>query len=88
MNELDRLRADIEHIDRVLIRLIDTRVRVARRAGTAKRRAGLPIVDPAQETAVLDRAATLAREAGLPVEETRDVFERIIGLARQAELVG
>lgn len=86
MSELDHLRADIEHIDRVLIRLIRTRVRTARRAGVAKRAAGLPILDPAQEAAVLERAAALAREAGLPIEETRDLFSRLVGLTRRAEL--
>ncbi|HXF96342.1 MAG TPA: chorismate mutase [Gemmatimonadales bacterium] len=86
MRELDHLRADIEHLDRVLIGLIGTRVRTARRAGQLKRAAGLPIRDPAQEVAVLERAARLAGEAGLPVEATRELFARLVGLARQAEL--
>jgi chorismate mutase/prephenate dehydrogenase len=83
--ELDRLRAEIERIDRALIGLIEERVRSAHRAAIAKRAAGLPTLDPAQEAAVIRRAATLARDAGLPEEEVRDLFWHIVGLTRRAE---
>ncbi len=83
--ELDRLRAAIERIDRALIGLIEERVRAAHRAAEAKRSAGLPTLDPAQEAAVIRRAATLARDAGLPEEGVRDLFWHIVGLTRRAE---
>ena len=86
MRQLDYVRAEIESIDRVLVRLIGARVRAARRAAAAKRAAGLPTVDPAQEATVVERAAALAGDAGLPPEEIRGVFSQLIGLARRAEL--
>jgi chorismate mutase len=86
MSELDHVRADIEWIDRALIRLIGARMRAARRAAAVKRLAGLPTVDPAQEAVVIGRSATLARDAGLPEEDVRDVFWRLVSLARRAEL--
>lgn len=85
MSDLERLRADIERIDRALIGLIEERVRAAHRAATAKRSAGLPTLDPPQEAAVIRRAAALARDAGLPEEDVRDLFWHIVGLTRRAE---
>jgi chorismate mutase len=84
-SELDRPRAEIERIDRALIGLIEERVRAAHRAAAAKRAAGLPTLDPAQEAAVIRRAAALARDAGLPEEDVRDLFWHIVGLTRRAE---
>ena len=83
--QLERLRAEIERVDRALISLVRDRVRTAREVAQAKRAAGLPTLDPAQEAAVIRRAATLARESGLPEEETRDLFWVLVGLTRRAE---
>ena len=85
MSDLDRLRADIERIDRALIGLIGERVRAAHRAAVTKRATGLPTLDPAQEAAVIRRAAALARDGGLSAEDMRDVFWHIIGLTRRAQ---
>jgi chorismate mutase len=82
------LRAEIERIDCALIDLIAQRVSVGRRVAEAKRAAGLPTLDPAQEAAVIRRAAARAREAGLPEEHVRDVFWALIGLTRSAERDG
>jgi chorismate mutase len=84
--ELARLRADIERIDRDLIRLIGERVRLARAVGHAKRAADLPTLDPAREAAVVRRAASLARDAGLDDSDVRYIFWHLIGLARRAQL--
>jgi len=83
--DLDRLRAEIERVDRALLGLIGERVRAANRVAAAKRAAGLPTLDPAQEAAVIRRAAALARDAGLPEEDVRDLFWHLVGLTRRAE---
>lgn len=84
--ELARLRADLERIDRDLIRLIGERVRLAREVGRAKRAADLPTLDPAREAAVVRRAASLARDAGLDDSDVRYIFWHLIGLARRAQM--
>jgi len=86
MSYLDEVRAEIECIDQALVRLIGARVRAARRAAAAKRVAGLPMVDAAQEAAVVQRAAALAEDLELPAEHIKDVFAQLIGLARRAEV--
>lgn len=84
--ELTRLRDQIERVDRDLVALISTRVALGRLVGTAKRAAGLPLLDPAREAAVVRRAGALAREAGLEDEDVRYIFWHLIGLSRRAQV--
>ncbi|MBV9775189.1 MAG: chorismate mutase [Gemmatimonadetes bacterium] len=85
LEELARIRTEIERIDQAIVRLVAERVQLAREVGAAKRAAGLPTLDPAREAAVVRRAGALAREAGLPDEEVRYLFWHVIGLARRAQ---
>jgi chorismate mutase len=50
-----------------------------------KRIAGLPILDPTREAAVIRRVTTAAREAGLPPEPIREVFWQIVGMSRREQ---
>jgi chorismate mutase len=84
--ELERVRGEIERIDRALLELIAERVRLARRTGAAKRASGLPILDPAREVFVVRRAGTLAREVGVDEEEVRGIFWHLVGLSRRAQM--
>jgi chorismate mutase len=87
VSELTRLRAEIESVDRSLVRLIADRVRLAREIGAAKRAAGLPTLDHVREAAVVRRAVSLARDAGLTTsdDEIRQIFWQLIGLSRRAQ---
>lgn len=86
VEELNRIRAQIEAVDRDIIRLISERVALARRVGDAKRAAGVPVLDPAREAAVVRRAGALAREFQLEDEDVRYIFWHLIGLSRRAQL--
>ena len=83
--ELGRCRAEIESIDREIISLLARRMALGKRTGALKRVAGLPILDPTREAAVIRRVATEAREAGLPPEPIREVFWQIVGMSRRAQ---
>ena len=50
---IERWREDIDHLDRVLVRLLNLRARLALRIARSKRAAGLPLRAPARERAVL-----------------------------------
>lgn len=84
--ELERLRVEIERIDRQIIQLIAERVERAREVGAAKRQIGLPILDPKREAAVVRRAGELAREAGLEDEDVRYLYWHLIGLTRKVQM--
>jgi chorismate mutase len=83
--DLDAVRAEIERVDEAIVFLIDQRLRLARRVGELKRTAGLRVLDPGREAAVVRRAGTLARDRGLDDEAIREVFWRLIEMARTAQ---
>jgi chorismate mutase len=85
-HELARLRREIEETDRAIIRLVAGRIQLARLVGAAKRTAGLPALDPAQEAAVVRRASEIAREEGAPDEDVRYLFWHLIGTSRRVQL--
>ena len=80
-----RLREDIEGIDREIIHLLSQRVEIARHAGDVKRSLGVPVVDPVQESEVLERARRLSEAAGLPYREVRALLRGIIAVSRHAQ---
>lgn len=83
--ELQAARAEIERIDEAIVFLIDERLRLARRVGALKKAAGLSVLDPSREAAVIERAATIARRRGVDDEAVRDLFRRLIEMARTAQ---
>jgi chorismate mutase len=83
--ELLAVRAEIERVDEAIVFLIDERMRLARRVGTLKRNAGLRLLDTSREATVVDRAGAMARDRGLDPDAVRDVFWRLIEMAREAQ---
>lgn len=83
---LSELRALIRGIDDELLRLVRRRLNVACEVADAKRAAGLPVLDPAREAAVVRHAGEFARDHGLDEEDVRALFWSLIGLTRRAEL--
>jgi len=82
---LAHCRDEIEQIDRQIIGLLARRLTLGRRTGELKRLAGLPILDPTREAAVIRRVTGEAREAGLPPEPIREVFWQIVGMSRRVQ---
>ncbi|MGH7619657.1 MAG: chorismate mutase [Gemmatimonadaceae bacterium] len=83
--ELASCRDEIEQIDRQIVALLARRLTLGRRTGELKRLAGLPILDPTREAAVIRRVTGEARDVGLPPEPIREVFWQIVGMSRQAQ---
>ena len=84
--QLSELRALIRGIDDELLRLVRQRLDVACEVADAKRAAGLPVLDPAREAAVVRHAGEFARDHDLDEEDMRSLFWALIGLTRRAEL--
>ena len=86
--ELTRCREEIERIDNEIVTLLARRLSLGKRTGELKRLAGLPILDPTREAAVIRRVTGVARDAGLPSEPVREVFWQIVGMSRRAQEEG
>jgi chorismate mutase len=83
--ELARCRDEIERIDNDILGLLARRLRLGKRTGDLKRAAGLPILDPTREAAVIRRITEVARDAGLPTEPVREIYWQIVGMSRREQ---
>lgn len=86
VEELERIRAEIEALDRELVALIGRRVALGREVGRCKRRLGLSVLDTGREAAVVRRSASAARAEGLEEDDVRTIFWHLIGLSRRAQM--
>ena len=75
----------IARLDHEIITLLGRRLLLGKRTGVLKKTAGLPILDPTREAAVIRRATESARDAGLPTEAVREIFWQIGGMSRRAQ---
>jgi chorismate mutase len=80
------LRARIEEIDAQLIELIAARQAAVREIGHIKREQGKPVLDPEREAQVLRRVAEMAREFSLDEEELRDLWRKLLAMARRVQV--
>ncbi|MCW2778402.1 MAG: chorismate mutase / prephenate dehydratase [Frankiales bacterium] len=80
-DELARLRAELDGVDRGLVDLVARRLEVVGRIGEAKRDSDHPVRDIPRERAVLERVEALARERGVSADLVRRVFREVIGHA-------
>lgn len=87
---LEDLRAEVQKVDRMIIGLIDERVRLAEDIFEAKRSLGVGIEDKNQEKLVMKRALDMATELGLDAGAVKEIFAILIRmcLEKQHELLG
>lgn len=86
---IDALRAEIDRIDEVLVRLLDRRARCAYAIGRAKREAGRPVYEPGREATVLAHVRTVNQALAGPLDDDAIVrlFERVIDEARRIQRI-
>jgi chorismate mutase len=84
-DELRDCRNAIEVVDRRIVALLAERVELALRAASAKRAAGLPLVDRTREAEVIDRVIAEGRVHSLPPDAVERVFEWIVDMSRRAQ---
>ena len=85
MRTLDELRADIDRVDEVLVRLLNERARVACEIGRVKKEQGVELYQPDREKQVLAHVRSIASEGPLGADAIARLFERIIDEARRLE---
>jgi chorismate mutase/prephenate dehydrogenase len=82
---LEDLREKIRRLDTEIVRAAAQRIALARDVGEEKRRASLPVVDYAQERAVLDRARAAAEDAGLDPDVADTILVSLIRASVSAQ---
>jgi chorismate mutase len=86
---VDALRAEIDQIDEVIVRLLDRRARCAYAIGRVKHADGRPIYEPAREAAVLAHVRAVNAALGGPLDDDAigRLFERVIDEARRIQRI-
>ena len=82
--EIARLREAIDHVDEVLVRLLNQRTKYAIEIGRIKGVLDLPVYSPEREKQVLTNVEQWS-EGPLELAAIRRLFERIIDEARRIE---
>jgi len=85
---LELLRARMDGLDELLVRLLNERAACALEIGRFKKDLGLPVYQPEREAEVLRHVRRVTEEAGGPLgpDAMARLFERIIDEARGLEL--
>ena len=86
---LDALREEIDKIDEVIVRLLDSRARCAYAVGRLKQEQGLGIYEPQREAAVIAHVREVNGKLGGPLDAdaiTR-LYERIMDEARRIQRI-
>jgi chorismate mutase/prephenate dehydratase len=86
-DDLDALRAEIDALDREIVRLLNRRTRLGLEIGKAKTRSGRPIVDLEREREVLVRVA-MANEGPLPQDALLALYRQLIETMTRLEEIG
>ncbi len=81
MTELERLRGELDQVDRELVRLFEKRMELCRAVARYKLERDMPVLDSSREVQVFaSRCAMLADSHW--TDATRALFEAIMGLSR------
>jgi chorismate mutase len=86
---LEALRDEIDKIDEVIVRLLDSRARCAYSVGRLKHQLGRPIYEPAREAAVLAHVRQVNETLGGPLDgdAVARLYERIMDEARRIQRI-
>jgi 4-amino-4-deoxychorismate mutase len=76
--ELDRLRAQLDALDQVLLDTVRDRIRCCVRIGDVKRRHRVPMMQPHRIAIVQERAASYAAEHGIDAKFLQRLYDLLI----------
>jgi chorismate mutase len=76
--DLERLRAQLDALDRILLDTVRDRIRCCGRIAEVKRRGGVPMMQPHRIAIVQERAASYAVEQGVDAAFLHRLYELII----------
>ena len=86
MNELEKLRGEIDRLDEELARLFLRRMDVARAVVEYKKQTGKPILDQRRELQVIEHASRLTEDEGRRLALAK-LFESILALSRREQRI-
>lgn len=84
LDEMDKLRQQIDALDRQLVDMLNERAKLANKIGEVKKTLALPVYNPKRETEVMQNVMNHSKGPMEPAAIKR-LFERIIDETRRLE---
>lgn len=84
MNELEKLRKEIDAVDQTLVSLLEKRFKLVRQVGLYKHQHQLPILDKTREKHVLEAKKKLVDEKMWPHYER--IFQLLMDISKELEV--
>ncbi|MBN8707447.1 MAG: chorismate mutase [Bacteroidetes bacterium] len=84
LDEMDKLRQQIDALDRQLVDMLNDRAKLANKIGEVKKTLALPVYNPKRETEVMQNVMNHSKGPMEPAAIKR-LFERIIDETRRLE---
>lgn len=81
---LDKLRGEIDQIDKEIVHLFERRMAVTEQVGEYKQKINMPVLDKTRHRAVLESKAKLVEDDSLKTDVTL-LFETIMGISRRQQ---
>lgn len=85
MNEINKLRAEIDKIDQELLKLIVKRVEFVKQIGVIKNQEGIAVVDEEREKEIFNKLMLQAVEKGLDSDIVKKVWKVLIDISYELE---
>lgn len=85
MEELIKIRKEIDAVDKEIVRMLIKRFKLVRRISKVKAKYRLPLVDVKRERQILSRVRSLAEEYELNPSLIEEIFKTIIRLCKEHE---
>jgi chorismate mutase / prephenate dehydratase len=85
MDNLNKFRQKIDHLDQEIIHLINERVQIALQIGKVKKELGLPIHNPVREQEVITKILT-QKSQNIVEQDLAAIYQAIITACKNSQL--
>ncbi len=85
MEEIEKLRSDLDNIDMEILQLLMRRTKIVKQIGLIKKQYDIPVVDRRREKEVYDNAKEFALEHELNLDQIESIFREIIQFSKKVQ---
>jgi len=88
MNEINRLRKNVDEVDEKILELLDQRMKIVKELCKIKEKEGMPIIDKKREEKVEKIWLKKAEKLGINNESIFKILNEILNMSRETQLNG
>lgn len=85
MDEINRLRDEIDELDSQILKLLMERVELSKKIGVLKKKLKIPVQDVEREKSILNKARKSSKQLGFDPLELEDIFLKILAASKRVQ---